>query len=706
MARRLALTALVLLAGLALWLWRGKAPSAPPLAPPEAEPAEVQRVESARIESAPVEKREQLATPDPAKSALLVVLCRAKETGTPIANETLFLCEESFRPARVPSGLGTHGNLGESLATGPEGRVEFVVPANTPSHLWVSDWRNGPRPAQDGSIAALSVGEQRELAIEFDPPPENFCGRVIARDDRTPIAGASVINRGKLEFSTDADGRFALPASGDFYTISADGFAELQVVAQAGHESAEKALLVELERSGTLIGVLTNASALRASDTLRFQVSADLSRMLLPDPVESGGHHGLRGLRYWHAEFDARGRAVLTGLPPRSPLNVAVMEGGTKVLVLEDIRLAAGEKREVRLDPSGTCELSGCARDDADQPVAGLQLWLLQEGKSLFPYFLREDESHCAAITKTGGDGRFRIRGVAPGSWHLGPAWEWRAPGEALPADTVAPIPMRIEIPEGTPTLEIVLHVHRGIKIRGRVLDDEDRPVRAGVTAMAPGTVLDGQADANGNFELGPLAPGSYRVHADLPGTYLDSETVEAEAGAQDVMLRVHRGAMLAGQAVDGATGAGVVAELALSRPGDPRMSITVIHSQGDGSFEFGGLLPGSYSLVARMDDGRCGMSRAIEVGAGLRVDGLRIALAPGGSLRVHYDGQREIGNLQIQRDGALLAFDGVWRGKPARFRVPSGPVRLVFTVGAKEQVRELTLKAGEEQELVFTDED
>ena len=86
--------------------------------------------------------------------------------------------------------------------------------------------------------------------------------------------------------------------------------------------------------------------------------------------------------------------------------------------------------------------------------------------------------------------------------------------------------------------------------------------------------------------------------------------------------------------------------------------------------------------------------------------EGVRIALTPGASVRVGYDGQQEVGQLKILRDGVPVTRDGVMRGKPARFRVPSGSLRLVFTVGGKEQVRDLVLKAGEEQELDFKDED
>jgi hypothetical protein len=320
--------------------------------------------------------------------------------------------------------------------------------------------------------------------------------------------------------------------------------------------------------------------------------------------------------------------------------------------------------------------------------------------------FVTLDEEKCATTSMTGDDGRFRIPGVAPGSWLLGPGCVSRTYGEPLPNDAVAPFPTRIEIPAGTPALEIVLRVHVGITIRGRVLDNEDKPARAVVFAAGPSSFVSGHADSNGNFEVGPLVPGSYSLRAGFDGTYVASETVEVDAGAQDVVLRVSRGATLTGQAVDGATGAGVEAELTLSRSGDARMSMSVIHSGADGSFKFGGLEPGSYLLTASMQDGRYGMLRTLEVGPLSPIEGVRLTLTPGASLRVGYEGQQDFGQLKILRDGEPLTRDGVTRGKPTRFRVPSGSLRFVFAVGGKEQVRDLVLKPGEEQELVFKDED
>ena len=128
--------------------------------------------------------------------------------------------------------------------------------------------------------------------------------------------------------------------------------------------------------------------------------------------------------------------------------------------------------------------------------------------------------------------------------------------------------------------------------------------------------------------------------------------------------------------------------------------------AHADGSFAIGGLKPGHYALAASMRDGRTAEPLQIEVGDRARVDGLQISLRPGARLRVRYDGRQASGNLQVLQAGTLVAFDGIASRTPAHFAAPTGSVRLVFTLAGKDQIRDLTLAAGEEREVVFEDED
>jgi hypothetical protein len=547
MVRRFALVALVLVLGLALWLWKGRQPAASPIEAPTAPAAqataESQVLEAAPLERAPAPEREAVAF-DPAKDALLVVICRTKGTNEPVADETLFLCDEDARPARIRRGKGTRGKFGDALATGAEGRVEFELNAGVASHLWVSDWRTVDRPNQDGSIAALSAGERRELVVELDVLPGRFYGRVVARETQRPIAGAALRTFWSdpvAAFTTGADGRFDVPRAGLLtrFTVTAEGFGEVEFAALSGHETPEKPLVLELERGATLIGVLIGDSSAR--EGLQFEVTADSSRLLYVDPQATHEHAGSRGTYRWRAKFDAAGRAMISGLPAGLELGASLLEGSTRVLsVPETFTLAKGERHEVQLDRSAGCELSGRALDDEDKPVAGLRLFLLR-GQSPSPdfEFARNDDSQNSAVARTDEDGRFRFPGIAPGTWRIRPDSPRRASGEAVAPDAVAALATPIEIRPRTPAMEITLRVHRGISIRGRLLDADDHPVKATVMAIGPTGVLIESTDAKGSFEFGPLAPGSYRLSTSAETLSDGSSGIEVQAGAQNVVLRI-----------------------------------------------------------------------------------------------------------------------------------------------------------------------
>ena len=547
MARKLALLVLVLLVALAFWLWNERTPAASPIEPPAAPAlpaaAESQALEAAPVENAPAPERAAVAF-DPAKDALLVVICRTKGTNDPVADETLYLCDENARPANIRHGKGTRGKFGDALASGADGRVEFELDAGVASHLWVSDWRTVDRPNQDGSIAALYPGERRELVVELGVLQKRFYGRVVAHETQRPIAGAALCTRYSdpvAVSTTDSDGRFDLPRAGSTmtYTVRAEGFGEVEIAVLSGHDTPENPLVVELERGATLIGVLVGDESAR--EGLQFEVTGDGSRLLYTDPQPTRERVFTKGQYVRRAKFDASGRAVISGVPAGLAVGASLLEGSTPVLVVaETIALAPGEKREVKLNRSDACELSGRALDDQEKPAAGLRLFLLHgaAGSTGFE-FERHDDAESAAIARTDEDGRFRFTGITPGSWRIRPDSPRRASGETVAPDAVAPLAMPIEIRPHTPAMEITLRVHRGISIRGRVLNADDHPVMATVIASGPMGVLFESADSKGSFEFGPLAPGGYRLSTSAETHSDGTNALEVQAGAQDVVLRV-----------------------------------------------------------------------------------------------------------------------------------------------------------------------
>ena len=715
MARKLALLALVLALGLGWWFsQRTREAPAPLPAAPDAPALPASKIANEPIESAPSTKREEIAAPaepaKPAQVAHLVVICRAKETGAPLADQDVQLAGGEVRHRAIPQASGAQGKLNEIVSTGADGRAEFVLAAGIATQLSVYPKQRGGNAAGRRELAAFAPGETREIVLELLTTNDaHLCLRVLAHESKQPIAAAEV-RGGRSALETDADGRIDVPyATWSILRLSilARGYAECVIRAQAGHETPEQALVIELDRSCTLIGRLLDGG----SGHHVLQARTEGYRLQEQDPSRLTGAILDTEDRSWRAEFDPTGRAEIQGLPPNAPLRVSLFDGHKPLVELpERVTIPPGATREVELRAASTCTLSGIVRDDAGQPVADQTLWLLRSERGVRLILQSYEEDQLVARAKTGADGRFTMPKVSAGTWRLGPQPVFRKPEADVAADAVAPLAMLVEIAAGETTHEVELTVHRGLTIRGTVLDPDGKPAtRFGVSGFAPSVYVACQGRKDGTFVLGPLPPGSFLLDAgDHTGSFADSERVRAETGARDVVLRLRRVGTLAGRVVDARTGEGAVASIAVSIPADPTANIHMPTSKPDGSFALTGMLPGTYALAATTTDGRVGILRGVELTAGGDVQDLVLQISAGARLRVRYDGTQEVCSAQVLVDGIVVATGGVEKSTSKTFAAPPGAVSVRCRLNpiGKTFVRELTLQAGEEREFVIKDED
>jgi hypothetical protein len=390
---------------------------------------------------------------------------------------------------------------------------------------------------------------------------------------------------------------------------------------------------------------------------------------------------------------------------------VSVLEGGTTIVELaERVTIPPGATREVELRASSTCTLTGTVRDDAGNVVPELTLWLLRSEHGLRLYISPYETDERVGTAKSDAQGRFAFEKLSPGKWRVTPEPKARVPGGEVATDGIAPVATLVEIKLGEATHDVDLVVHRGLTIRGSVLDPDGKPVaRAGVEGYAPNTYVGANAEEDGSFVLGPLPTGSFMLTGESFGSgFASSERVRAEVGSSGVVLHLRRGGKLAGRVIDSKSGDGVVAKISVSIPADPLSVTYVPTSKPDGSFELSGLLPGAYALCATATDGRIGSLRGVELAAGGDLRDLVIQLAPGARVRVRYAGAEDFCSARVVQDGVVCASDGIEKGTTKTFSAPAGSVKLVCRLhgNGKEIVRELTLEAGKEQELVITDQD
>jgi hypothetical protein len=291
--------------------------------------------------------------------------------------------------------------------------------------------------------------------------------------------------------------------------------------------------------------------------------------------------------------------------------------------------------------------------------------------------------------------------------------WVGPAPapfGQEPPADALVPYPKTIEIESGARTMDVVIQARRGLYISGRVVDASGEPAKFGTVSAAstnPRTRASTGVRAGGRFNVGPLMSAAYQLTATGRETEAGSDPVIAQAGDGDVLLTLRRGCCVEGKTIDAATGEGCTAEL-LVAPSAPQPNRSMFAaSRIDGSFQFTRLEPATYNLTARTNDGRTAQEIGIALGPGDRVSGLVLKLEPGARLRVKYDGEQRKCHYDVRSNGLRVANDRVSKEQPSTQIVPKGKLTIEFTRGGATQaeIREIEVAAGEEKEVVFTDD-
>ena len=280
---------------------------------------------------------------------------------------------------------------------------------------------------------------------------------------------------------------------------------------------------------------------------------------------------------------DAEGRFRITGLAPgrykptaraaggygQARASVVLGLGQTSSEVVIEMHPASSVAGRVEVAPGGG-------------PCTSGSVTLLHEGSGWLP----------AAL---GADGSARFEGVLPGSYQVMVLCLDHASEPTYPAVEVGDADV-----EG-----LVWTVRAGLSLRGRVVDREDKPVRAMVhasptdmRAMLPGPV--GQSDDDGRFVLRGLLPGKHRVMA-RSNDHIPPEPVEVEIvdeRAPEITLVMDSGGSVEGTVTDEdrrpVAGADVM--LSAQQPGwggPPRKSLA------DGTFVIKGVAPGAYRIWA-----------------------------------------------------------------------------------------------------------
>jgi hypothetical protein len=520
----------------------------------------------------------------------------------------------------------------------------------------------------------------------------------ILDDQRRPVSGAELraggAATGRVHVVSDLDGTAVLLGAGDEprVWVEADGFSPAIVRPGPANARPETALEVVLTRAARL-AVQLGGEPEPGGSTLT--VATDESFLVPPNQ----GPTRPEPIR-WRGTSTTDGRVDLDGMPSNVPLRLEVRAPGLPTRAWpEPLVLQPGEQRELAWRLSDGVLVHGHVLDDGGQPVAGRTVWLKVTPPDSPPERLFVTyEPAPSRRTKTAADGSFRLDGVAPGHYWIGPAPMHKGSGEP------APLARLLEVPSDRHELAVELVAPRGLVIAGRVVGPRgETPERAHVLARhaESGGYHSVNADATGVFELGPLAPGSYEVVAERAPGFAPSAPLTLEVPARDVELRLQVAGALSCRALP----AEGVTELTLALcPRDAGPLTSGVTAAQDFTFHWDNLAPGTYDLFAWASDGTAALHVGAEVFADDHTEGVELALVRGATVRMTSAAERSLW-FRIRSGPALIHEGALNPNLPLVRTVPAGPIVIECSRGPEVVVRrELTAEPGEHRDVVLGD--
>ena len=433
-----------------------------------------------------------------------------------------------------------------------------------------------------GTAPGVAVPSEAPVRIVLQPT-SRVAGRVTGPDGK-PLAGAAVVLE-ELSRGVVLMREMARRAAHQGVTDDAGGFAFADVApgpvllsAEALRHQRQELKGLEVKPGQDLSGieiVLPAAAAVEGKVLLPDGRPAEGAEVTVAEPASHGAFFVLSP----RASADDTGHYRLEGIAPGPHTLEAQLDGYRRAVRDVDLK---EETRGVdfQLD-RGKGEVSGRVTDEAGNPVEGASVAVVGRGGP-------------SRQASSAADGSFRITGVDDGAYRIFAGKQgyaaYRSESELTVAGgPVTGIELRLTASDGT--------------IVGR-LTGLDFSQLARVRVSVDGDASAGQVDAEGNYRILHLQPGTWRVTAVVPDTPLRAAgRVTLEPGVSEARLDLQFGGghELSGVVLrNGEPLAAAGLLLAKATGAAPQRGAT----DHQGGFRFGGLEDGTYLLRVRTPNG------------------------------------------------------------------------------------------------------
>ncbi|MEN6527780.1 MAG: carboxypeptidase-like regulatory domain-containing protein, partial [Candidatus Polarisedimenticolia bacterium] len=391
---------------------------------------------------------------------------------------------------------------------------------------------------------------------------------VVSLSGTTPFGGrgATADDQGLFALSGLSDGDYALVARRDGYTTSDATAVKVQGAPVQGVE-------IKLPRGGAIVGAITGLSADKLSGVTVVAMQQGLGGGGASASPDASGAFRIDNCRYGDWTVVAR------------------REEGASATTHVTVSAATPEPR-ADLSFGDGATLSGTVVDGA-QPLAGATVFARALGAAAGGAPGLE-----SGTATTGADGRFKIEGLAAGSYNVSVLRMADGLDFSTQVDVSADRDVTLRAPRTT--------------VGGRVLDSADRSALAGATAeLTPSAAMGGRGGGllrattgdDGRFTIANVAEGTWTLAVRLDGYAAARQNVSvAESGAPDSEVLLQRTSGLALRVTLAAGSApDAVEALLLDEAG--RVVAGGRYDTGEGGLVTIGDAPqGTYALVIQAD--------------------------------------------------------------------------------------------------------